>query len=248
MTRTVAFALAALAAASLPRLARADRRYYGQTYTAVTAPRGAFDVELWSTGIAPPREGAGPWLWQHQVELETGITDRWDVALYNVWRNAGPERPEYEAVKVETRYRLAEAGRWFVDPVLYLEVKKTFLEDRPLSFEEKVILAKDVGRTNVALNLSAEQERASGKTELEWGWAAGSSYEVAPWLRLGGEAFGSIAEEEVAGGGERTDAKAWIGPAASIAVSRSWLVLAAGFGLGDDSDAFRARAILAFQF
>ena len=42
--------------------------------------------------------------------------------------------------------------------------------------------------------------------------------------------------------------QAWAGPAASIAFGRSWLVLAAGLGLTGESDAFRARAILAFQF
>ncbi len=245
--RTAA-ALLAVAVAAAPQLALADRRYYGETYDASTAPRGAFDVELWSTLLEPPGDSSGRRLWRHQVELETGITDRWDVALYNVMRQVGGDRPEYEAAKVETRLRLSDPGEWFVDPVLYLEVKKTFVDDRPFSVEEKVILAKDIGRTNVSLNVSAEQEIAGGDLALEWAGALGSSYEVAPWLRLGAEVFGSIASEETAAGGDRTEAKLWGGPAVSLAISGAWLVLAGGFGVTEDSEAVQARAILAFQF
>ncbi len=241
---TAALAVLALA----PTVARADRRYYGETYNASTAPKGSLDLELWSTLHDSPREAEGPpRLWRHQVELETGITDRWDVAVYNIARQIQGRDLEYEALKLETRYRLSEPGRWFVDPVLYLEVKKTFVDERPFSVEEKIILAKDIGRLNLALNLAAEQEFADG-VEHEGEWALGASWEVVPALRVGAEAFGSVAEEETAPGKEKLEGLAYAGPAVSIAFGRSWLVLAAGFGLTDESEAVRARAILAFQF
>src|SRR5436190_21740485 len=69
-----------------PAEARADRRAYAETYEAVTAPRGELDVELWSTYArdgevlnGPPDRG-----FRNMLELEYGITDRWDVALYNL--------------------------------------------------------------------------------------------------------------------------------------------------------------------
>jgi hypothetical protein len=252
MTRTiirnaVPVVVAALALALAPAAARADRRYYGETYTAQTAPRGSLDLELWSTFHDRPREG-GLHLWRHQVELETGLTDRWDVAVYNIARQLQGKDLEYEALKLETRYRLAEPGRWFVDPVVYLELKKTFVDDRPFSVEEKLILSKDLGRLNLALNLAAEQEFAGGKVEHEGEWALGGSWELVPAFRVGAEAFGSLAEEEGEGGRDKLEAQAWAGPAVSIAFGRTWLVLASGFGLTDSSERVRARAILAFQF
>jgi hypothetical protein len=249
MTRNIAFLLAVplLAALALaPAAARADRRYYGETYTAQTAPRGSLDLELWSTFHDRPREG-GLHLWRHQVELETGITDRWDVALYNVARQLEGKDLEYEALKIESRYRLAEPGRWFVDPVIYLEVQKTFVDDRPLSVEEKLILSKDLGRLNLAVNVAAEQEFVGGKVEHEGSWALGGSWEVVPAFRVGAEAFGNVTEAE-APGRDGLEAKAWAGPAVSVAFGRAWLVLASGVGLTDTSERVRARAILAFQF
>jgi hypothetical protein len=151
-------------------------------------------------------------------------------------------------VKLETRYALAAPGTWFLDPVLYLEVQKSFVDEEPVSIEEKLILGKDLGRLNLSLNVASEQEFADAGTEVEWEYAFGSSWEFVPSFRLGAEIFGSVAEEEVSPGVEKTESLAWAGPAASIAFGRAWLVLAAGFGLTDESDAVRARAILAFQF
>jgi hypothetical protein len=248
-TRTATAILIALAALALPSAARADRRYYGETYTAVTAPQGALDVELWSTYHAPPSgDPAGsPWVLRHQAELETGITDRWDVAAYGIARQIEHRSTELEAAKLETRFALARPGEWIVDPVLYFEAVKTFVDDRPFSIEGKLILGKDLDRLNLAVNVAAEQEFAGGGSHTEGSYAAGASWEVVPALRLGAEAFGTVARETVAPGQERTQSLVWAGPALSVAWSRFWLVLAAGFGLNADSEALRARAIFAIQ-
>jgi hypothetical protein len=236
----LALALAALA----PALARADRRYYAETYNAATAEPGGLDVELWSTLYRAPEAGEGVQLWEHQLELETGLTERWDLALYNVFQQAQGGPFQYQATKLESRYRLSEPGQWFVDPVLYLEVKKEWTADKPIAVEGKVILAKDIGPVNLSVNGLAEVEFIpGGGREYEYGYALGASYEVAPWVRLGGEAFGFWTRA----GGE-TVSRHFVGPALSLALSRTWLVLGAGFGLNDASERARLRAILAFQF
>ncbi len=240
-TRLIVIYAAALAA--LPSPARADRRYYGETYNAATAEPGGFDVEIWSTLQQPPRQG-GVQSWVHQLELETGLTDRWDVALYNVFEYQQGDVLRYQALKVESRYRLSQPGEWVVDPVLYLELRKELIADEPWAVEEKVIVAKDLRRLNLSLNLLAEQELLpGGGTELEWGYSAGASWEVTPMVRLGAEAWG--AWRRPAGGSY--EFTAWAGPALALAASRTWLVLAAGWGLNDASDRLRVRAILAFQ-
>ena len=228
-----------------PVLARADRRYFGETYNAVTAPPGGLDLELWSTLHQAAKSGEGLQLWRHQIELETGITSRWDVALYNIFDSVQGQKLQYQATKIETRYRLSDYGQWFVDPVLYLEAKKEWTEDKPLAFEGKLILGKDIGPMNVSLNGVYEIEFIpGGGREHELGYAAGASYELAPWVRLGGEAFGDWkrSAEEGTWGSEH-----YLGPAVSLAFSRAWLVLAAGVGLTDESRKGQVRAVLAFQ-
>lgn len=231
----------------LPAAARADRRYYGETYNAVTAPPGGLDVELWSTLHQAAKDGSELQFWRHQVELETGITSRWDVALYNVFDAVQGQSTQYQATKVETRYRLSDYGAWFVDPVLYLEARKEWIEDKPFALEGKVILGKDIGPLNFSLNGLYEIEfiPAGGGREHELGYAFGTSYEVAPWVRLGGEVFGDWGKHE-------SDAswasEHYAGPTVSLAVSRTWLVLGAGFGLTDTSRKSQLRAVLAFQF
>jgi hypothetical protein len=238
---TVAVVAAALL---LPALARADRRYYGETYNAVTAQPGGLDVELWSTLHQDPRAVGNGHLWRHQLELETGITERWDVAVYNIWVGPQDQSTQYEATKLETRYRLSRPGEWIVDPILYLELRKEWISDKPTAVEEKLILGKDVGAWNTSLNLSAEQEFIpGGDREYEYGYALGQSYEVLPWFRVGGEVFGDW--RRAAGS---TLSEHWAGPSISLAYSKVWLVTALGFGLNDDSERLRARAVLAYQF
>jgi hypothetical protein len=220
----------------------------------VTAPKGALDLELYSTFRDPPGDAAAGRSWVHQAELEYGITDRWDVSLYNVFSRPYGGELRYEAVKVRTRYRLTEPGAWIVDAVAYLEAKQSVVGDKPTTFEEKLILAKDLGRANLALNLVAEQEIEGGRTELEWGWAGGASWEVHPRLRVGAESFGDV-KEVTTPTGDELEVEAWAGPAVSVTLPLEagvlhggWFAVTAGFGLNGHSDDLRLRGILAFQF
>jgi hypothetical protein len=240
---TAAAALALFAAAA----ARADRRYYAETYSAATAPPGGLDVELWSTLHRAPRDG-GLQLWRHQLELETGLTDRWDLALYGVWIREQGDRTRFEALRAESRFRLSAPGEWAVDPVLYLEVKKEFPADAPLAFEGKAILARDQGPWNLSANLVAELELPrGGGNETGWGWALGASYEFHPSLRLGAETWAAFTRVDVPGAPASWERKAFAGPALSLAWSRVWLVLGAGFGLTGASESVLARAIFSVQ-
>lgn len=236
---------------ALPSLATADSRPYAFTYPAATAPRGALDLELHSL-FSDPRDG--PRAWEHQVELEYGITDRWDVALYNVFQRPYGGDLRYTDVKLESRLRLADPGEWPVDVVLYGEIEQSVVGEKPTAFEEKLIVAKDLGRANLAVNLVAEQELEDGKTELEWGWSAGASWEVDPALRLGAETFGNLREIDTPAG-ETTLTQAWAGPAVAVAIPAragvlhgAALTVTGAFGLNRDSDPFLLRGILAFHF
>ncbi|HEX7836566.1 MAG TPA: hypothetical protein VF469_03835 [Kofleriaceae bacterium] len=243
------------AAALLPSQALADRRAYGTTYEAVTAPHGELDVETWTT-IAPQGEvdgGPSSRGMREMIELEYGITDRWDAALYNMvdMITSGDTDSGYAGFKIETRYRPTDRGEWFVDPVFYLEFQQLFRGDARQKYEAKLIVAKDLGNVNLAANLALEEERTtdpSWNTEVEY--AAGASYALSPAWSLGAELFGKAEKDEMGGIANRS----WAGPAISWGGSGHgplrgvWVTLAGGAGLTRDADAYYARAIVGLQF
>jgi hypothetical protein len=253
--KTTVFAAVCIALPLLASSARADRRAYGVTYEAVTAPKGEVDVETWST-FAPQGEvdeGPSSRGVREMVELEYGITDRWDVALYNMLDmiTSGDTRSGYAGLKLETRYRPSDRGEWPVDPVFYFEFQQLFRGDAHQKYEAKLILAKDIGDVNIAANIALEEERTTEpawNTEVEY--AAGTSYALSPAWMIGAEVFGKAEKGEMGGINNRS----WAGPALSWAgggrgVLRGvWVTLAGGAGLGGEADPYYARAIVGFQF
>lgn len=247
-------ALGALALLTLPSIAAADRRAYGTTYEAVTAPQGELDVESWTTYAPDGEVGDGPSSRgvRQMIELEYGITDRWDVALYNMLDvTSGSTESGYAGFKLETRWRPSARGEWFVDPVLYAEFQQLFRGDARQKYELKLIVAKDLGPVNVATNIAVEEERLTDpawKTEVEY--AAGASYALTTVFLVGAEVFGK-AEKDGMGGIEN---RAWAGPAVSWAsggrgvLQGWWLTLAAGAGLTKEADPYYGRLIVGLQF
>jgi hypothetical protein len=242
---------AALAAAAAPSPARADQRSYAFTYQPLTAPKGGLELETFTT-LAAPRAGSPQGrTWQEQVELEYGLTDRWDVAVYGVFERPFGGSLEAEAVKVESRYRLTEPGTSLLDAVAYLELERSFPDGGGTAIEEKLIVGKDFGRFNVAANVWAEQERVH-ETVLNVGWSAGASWEFSPAFRLGAEGFGEI-DDATSSTGRQSGA--WAGPSIGVSLPLrggplrgTWAAVTAGFGLTRESDDLRIRGILAFQF
>jgi hypothetical protein len=249
------FVVPCLAIALPASVAHADRRAYGVTYEAVTAPQGELDVETWSTFAPQGEVDGGPSSRgvREMIELEYGITDRWDAALYNMLDmiTSGDTESGYAGFKLETRYRPSDRGEWPVDPVFYLEFQQLFRGDARQKYEAKLIVAKDLGNLNLAANLAVEEERTTEpawNTEVEY--AAGASYALSPAWIVGAELFGKAEKDEMGGIANRS----WAGPALSWAgggtgVLRGvWVTLAGGAGLGGEADPYYARAIVGFQF
>ncbi len=238
--------LAFLGVAASTTLAHADRRAFTRTYEYMTMPEGQTEVEIYSTQSRSTFDGAtSPQSFNLQLEIEHGITDRWDVSLYHVFKQSsdgmGGSTPlTMSEIKLRTRYRFAERGQLPVDLLAYGEVIKEFGAS-VYGLEGKAILARDFGKATIAANLIAETKVGGDvdETELELGWAAGVTYEVTPRWKVGAESYGGFeleAPDEVA---------ASAGPAVSWAPSPSlWVTTTAGFGLTDQADAFSVRAIL----
>ena len=219
--------------------ARADRKFYLFTYPYATLPKGAVELETWITredDDAVPKQIDG----QLQIEGEFGLTDRLDISLYTILAREGDSSLDWDASKIEAKYRLGEPGKWPVDVELYAEYEQPFKVHGWGEPEFKLILARDFGAVNVAGNFIFLRpvDDETGR-HLPWRkeWAAGASYELSPRVNLGVEGHGSFSESN-----------GKIGPVVSYQGEKAWIALGPYFGLTSRDGDVGARAILGFYF
>ena len=221
-------------------MAYADRRGYVWTYEYMTMPKGASEVEYYLTTTVPDlHKYDDENTWEHQVEYEYGLTDSWDVSIYQRWEQTNTQADdefEYTGTKLRTRYRFGEKGMYPVDTLLYLEYIRPDDSDSPEVLEGKLILAKDFGKINVAWNQIVEDGISNGG-ETEHAYAAGLNYEFNPTWKLGLESTGNL-----------TDDKYYVGPTVSWSGEKFWIALGGLRGLNDRSDDLRTRLIAGFPF
>jgi hypothetical protein len=215
--------------------AGADRRAYVWTYEYQTKPPGGAEIEHYLTSKTGDLDRVGETTWEHRLELEAGLTDRWDVSIYQIFHQPADGGLRYDSFQLRSRYRIGESGLWPADPLLYLEYRRPRDLTAPNRLEWKIILARDVQRFNAALNIIEEVKFAPG-TEWETGYAIGVGYEPHPVVRIGAEAFGDLVVEK--------DRAHYLGPTVSIARGGWFYTVGIGFGLNDDSSDLQARAIL----
>lgn len=231
--------LAAAIALAATDVARADRKYYLFTYQYATLPKGAAELETW---VTREDDDVNSKLTNGEYELEGefGLTDRLDISLYTIWTKQGDAALDWDASKIEAKYRLGEAGRWPVDIELYAEYEQPFDVRGFGEPELKLILAHDFGPLNVAGNVifvkpvdDATGRHAPWRTD----WAAGTSWSASSRVNLGLEGHGSIG-----------DSQAKLGPVVSYQADRAWVSLGPYWGLTRRDGNFGVRAIVAFYF
>lgn len=254
MRMRITIGISALAALLVALPARADRRTLIRAYEYQTQPKDNLELEIWNDLAVPKADVGGIADTQitQRVELEYGLTDHWDIALYHVFTSGGPKLASgdhpgfgFDSWRVETRYRFAEKNVWPVDVMVYFELERPANFEEGFEAEEKLILEKSFGRLALVSNLVAEQKLLNGQgyaMELD----LGARYEVAPQLRLGGEFW---VTRDISRGGV-SDTQAFVGPSISFAAPRFWLQLGTGFGLTGVADtetrAF-VRSVLGFN-
>jgi hypothetical protein len=226
--------------------AGADRRMFTSTYEYKTVPQGRTAIELWHTESRRTWDADTPQDMRHILEIEHGLTDRWDAALYTVFSQTASGDPmvaepfALHEMKLETRYRFADRGEWPVDVLAYGELAKEFGAS-VYEIEAEAIVARDFDKVTVAGNLigAIELGKDVPEAELELGFAAGATYEVHPKLNLGVEMFGAFGEDKAA---------VAVGPAVGVAPSSGlWLAFTAGFGVTDDAAALSGRLIVGIE-
>ena len=197
---------------------QADQRWYVWTYEYKTVERGEAEFESYFTLSGPDLgDRQGKSTSEHQLELEVGMTDRYDFAIYQIFAQEPGSGLKYEGFKLRARYRFGEKGKNFLDPLAYGEYRGTpDLSEHTI--ETKLILARDMGRTNIAVNPALKFEKKDvWKVEPEY--AVGMSYQITELLRIGLEAKGSESGNT-------------LGPVVAHGTEHLWMTLGSGFAIG----------------
>jgi hypothetical protein len=213
--RMVLPCLLVIACCGLAIPAEADGRKFVWTYEAKTMPAGAMELEHYLTLEANRVAGSFQLDWIHQAEFEFGLTDRWDLGIYQVFKQVDSGSISWDKYKLRFRGRLSDPGEWPVDPLVYLEWQQG---PDGFAFEEKFVLARRFGDLVMALNLSSEQE--GGDWGKEWEFkveaAFALSYEITKFLALGAEAAYEQKAELEGGAADWSPAGVFVGPTVSF--------------------------------
>lgn len=217
----------------------ADQRSYVWTYEYMTMPKVRWEVEHYFTSEVPDTRKSNINTLKQWLELEYGITDRWDVAVYQMWKfkNKRFENDsEYDGFKMRTRYRFGEKGKFWLDPLVYLEYIRDDDFSKPNVMEAKLVLAKDINNFNISYNqiIKRNLER-EGKSDHEY--ATGINYALWPAFKLGIESKGNYSQEKTA-----------LGPTMSLSLGKYWISLGAVFGLNERTDDLQTRMIIGILF
>lgn len=232
--KMVCSGLIALIVTVMGEAAHAAQKTYVWTEEYATLARGSAEIEFWDTASTKDIQIRSASDWNQKIELEYGITDHLNASLYQVYEQAADSNSlTYVGYNFELKYRIAETNVLPVDVLLYAESEVSTIEGNV--YEGKIILSKDIGRLNISYNQIYERVKNTGTGDNAY--AAGISYELAPWLRFGVESKGSYTEGEYAAG----PTLAWTG-------SRIWANIGAVFGLNRNTNDREARFILGVPF
>lgn len=218
---------------------RADWRRYVWTYEYMTMAKGSFEAEFYFTHqVIDLGRGKLDSL-KPQIEIEYGISDKWDVALYQQfsYKNKPTESDfSYDGFKIRNRYKIGEKDKYWFDPLIYMEFIRSADYSAPSQIEGKLVLAKDIGEWNIAYNQIIKRDlENSGKTSHEY--ACGISWGWGDHWQVGIESKGDYSDQKYASG-----------PTVSYGAGRFWMAAGAAFGLNQKTDDLQTRLIIGIPF
>mgnify|MGYP001070883220 CR=1 FL=1 len=216
----------------------ADRRKYAWTYQYATIAPEASELELYQTTKLNQTDS-----WEYRIEVEHGLTRRWDLSIYQIFAQKEGESFKWDAFQVRTRYKLAEPGRFFFDPLVYLEYNRKIDLTRQNKVEAKLILDRDMDRLNVVLVPVYEFFWAPGEPVHEIGFDVGLSYELSYRFSVGVE---SISRKEFIENAEN-EQSSYLGPTISLATGSIFYTIGYTWGMTDDSDDARVRFLMGIE-
>jgi len=213
----------------------ADRRSYAFNYEYLTVPAGLNELEYYMTVAVPSKDSKELNSWEHQIELEHGLTDSWDVSIYQKFKqtNAGDESKfAYGGFKLRTRYAIGEEGEYPLDSLLYVEYIRNDDLGAADVLEGKLILAKRIDSYNFAYNHIIEQE-LDYKGETENRFSLGAGLDLNSALFVGLECKGDYEGKAVG-----------IGPTISLLADREYITLGSLFSVTEEAKDVVVRMVI----
>jgi hypothetical protein len=248
-TLTLCLFLAILAA--VPAFAGSRRFTY--VYEVTTSPPGDVEFENWVTLKTRKPDDHGLDQVEFRHELEWGITEKFQAAVYladwNYHRgmSAGERGFTLSGSALELIYNLTNPVSDPIGLALYQEFQGGY---HRFESESKLLAQKNQGRFVVAYNATLEAEwegEGLDEREGEFQQSLGVSYEVNPSLLFGAEVVHEVAFPDWS---ETRDGKFFAGPNVSIRRGNWWVTTTALAQLtraGDEPD-FQVRTIFGFSF
>jgi hypothetical protein len=184
MRKAVALLVAVQVLSSAP-LAHADP----DDYVAVPAVEyGEREIEL--------RIGSASATEEHRQSAASlafgyGVTPWWFTEIYGKWHRSGAT--SFDAIEWENRFQLTEAGQYFADFGLLVEIERP--RDRAEGYELRIgpLMQKDFGRVQANLNVLLERHyRASDPEQTELGYQWQLRYRLATAFDFGAQGFGEV--------------------------------------------------------
>jgi len=246
---TVAAALSAVFV--LPT--QAGQRRFAYNYETLTAPKGTIEVENWVTWKHSDLIGKDDGdTWQFRHEIEWGVTDRFQLALYVAdWQydenDEEGHQTRYAGTALEAIYNISNPNTDWIGSAIYGEVA---VGERMWKAEAKLLLEKRFGPLSIVYNaaLEAEWEGEGYHDETgEFQQTVGVSYDLTKHLSIGFEALHEI---EMPDWEETESGRIFVGPNVSVRAGRFFGTLAwlwQTTHIEEEPD-FQPRLIVGFDF
>ena len=153
------------------------------------------------------------------LELEQGFSDRFSLAVLGEFENHVGERGKLDAIAVEGVAYIGKIPGLDIDVGGYLEYEQR-IHNESGKGEAKLLLAKSAGRFQGLLNLIVEKAFTNrpGAGRAEFGYAASATWEIAPRLQAGVEAFGDLGTTRAFGGRQPS----YVGPKLRWTARPAW--------------------------
>ncbi len=214
-----------------------------------TSRKGEFELEFHNDFKMPETDDDDTYNLKQQYELEYGVTDHLQLAVYDVVTWNRTDNWEQDSYKIEGKYRFLEAGELPVDITLYGEYidpngSRDVSSD---TVELKLILGKNMGDWNVTGNFIAEREINQHEPwVLEY--TLGARYPVTPRLHLGLELKGGLGDSAEFGL-RRKDNEFQIMPIIGFSPTpKSRILFGPAIGMTRASDDLQLKTIASIEF
>lgn len=231
----------------------AGARRFTYIYETGTAAPGTFEFENWITWSTHTRDDNSFDGLDFRHEVEFGITNRLQAAVYVADWNYRDGRLvddrgfHYDGSAIELIYNLTDAQTSAFGSAVYGELK---IGEDLVKLEGKMLLDKNLGRLVFAYNASLEAEWEGehlAERTGEFQQTVGVSYEVKPQFLVGGELLHEIEFPEW---NSTEESAVYAGPNVSVRFGSWWATTTALAQLtgGNGEPDFQLRTIVGYSF